>query len=117
MPERSPETRYDCLPENPCAVLELIVNNHPGVMSQVCGLLARRAFNVEAILCLPIASDKGEHSRIWLLMDAVRPLDQMIKQVAKLQDVLQIRKLQANRDVFLEVEKLMTLDLSYEMTA
>jgi len=48
-------------------ILELTVRNHPGVMTHVCGLFARRAFNVEGILCLPIQdSDK---SRIWLLVN------------------------------------------------
>ncbi len=99
---------------SPYAVLELVVNNHPGVMSHVCGLLSRRAFNVEGILCLPVASGGGKQSRIWLLIDAERPLDQMIKQVAKLQDVLRVRELQADRDIFLKVERLITLDSSYQ---
>jgi acetolactate synthase-1/3 small subunit len=43
-------------------ILELTVRNHPGVMTHVCGLFARRAFNVEGILCLPIQG--SEHSRI-----------------------------------------------------
>lgn len=34
--------------------LELIVRNHPGVMTHICGLFARRAFNVDGILCLPM---------------------------------------------------------------
>ena len=51
------------------AVLELIVDNHPGVMSHVCGLFSRRAFNVDGILCLPL--EDGATSRIWL---RVRPL-------------------------------------------
>jgi len=36
------------------AILELTVQNHPGVMTHVCGLFARRAFNVDGILCMPI---------------------------------------------------------------
>ena len=36
------------------AVLEIDVNNHPGVMSHVVGLFSRRAYNVEGILCLPV---------------------------------------------------------------
>ena len=35
---------------NPQVILELAVRNHPGVISHVCGLFARRAFNVEGIL-------------------------------------------------------------------
>lgn len=48
-------------------ILELSVNfNHPGVMSHICNLFARRAFNVEGILCMPVAD--GTRSRIWLLV-------------------------------------------------
>ncbi len=40
-------------------ILELTVRNHPGVMTHVCGLFARRACHVHAILFLPIQdSDK-----------------------------------------------------------
>ncbi|WP_252404807.1 ACT domain-containing protein, partial [Escherichia coli] len=47
-------------------ILELTVRNHPGVMTHVCGLFARRAFNVEGILCLPIQDSDKSH--IWLLV-------------------------------------------------
>ncbi|AFR05026.1 MULTISPECIES: acetolactate synthase small subunit [Pectobacterium] len=70
--------------------LELSVRNHPGVMSHVCGLFARRAFNVEGILCMPLAN--GEESRIWLLVKDDQRLPQMISQVEKLEDVLQVRR-------------------------
>lgn len=46
--------------------LELIVRNHPGVMTHICGLFARRAFNVDGILCLPMKN--SDKSRIWLLV-------------------------------------------------
>ncbi|MEA3363999.1 MAG: acetolactate synthase small subunit, partial [Candidatus Hydrogenedentes bacterium] len=68
----------------PRTVLELTVNNHPGVMSHVCGLFARRAYNVEGILCMPIGD--GTTSRIWLLVNEDERLDQMIKQTEKLYD-------------------------------
>lgn len=70
--------------------LELSVRNHPGVMSHVCGLFARRAFNVEGILCMPLSN--GEESRIWLLVKDDQRLQQMISQVEKLEDVLQVRR-------------------------
>ena len=66
-------------------ILELTVRNHPGVMTHVCGLFARRAFNVEGILCLPIQG--SEHSRIWLLVNDDQRLGQMISQIEKLEDV------------------------------
>ena len=52
------------------------MRNHPGVMSHVCGLFARRAFNVEGILCLPLKD--GQQSRIWLLVADDQRLEQMI---------------------------------------
>ena len=57
-------------------VLELEVNNHAGVMSHICGLFARRAFNVEGILCMPLAD--ATRSRIWLLVFEDQRLEQMI---------------------------------------
>ena len=70
-------------------VLDVLVKNHPGVMSHVCGLFSRRAFNVEAILCLP--QNGGEESRIWLLVNEDERLEQMIRQMRKLQDVHDVR--------------------------
>lgn len=66
------------------------MRNHPGVMSHVCGLFARRAYNVEGILCMPLAG--GKESRIWLLVQEDQRLAQMISQVEKLEDVLQVRR-------------------------
>ncbi len=84
------------------AVLEIDVNNHPGVMSHVVGLFSRRAYNVEGILCLPVGN--GEKSRIWLLVNEDTRLPQMIKQVEKLEDVIAIRRHNADHAVFSELE-------------
>src|SRR5215467_14590609 len=98
-PESQPLTRS----EHPQVVLELTVNNHPGVMSHICGLFARRAFNVEGILCLPIGT--GAQSRIWLRVNADQRLEQMIKQVLKLEDVVSVRRHSANHEVFVRLEE------------
>jgi len=71
-------------------VIELIVNNHPGVMSHISGLFARRRFNLEAILCVPIQT--GVRSRMVLLVDDNARLDQLIKQIEKLYDVISVSK-------------------------
>ena len=63
-------------------ILELTVRNHPGVMTHVCGLFARRAFNVEGILCLPIK--ESEQSR----------------QIEKLEDVVQVVRNQSSPGMF-----------------
>jgi len=84
------------------AVLELAVNNHPGVMSHVCGLFARRAFNVEGILCMPVGA--GDTSRIWLLVNEDKRLAQMQRQLEKLEDVLAVSRHGADHEVFVSLE-------------
>ena len=85
------------------AVLELDVNNHAGVMSHVVGLFSRRAFNVEGILVMPVGS--GATSRIWLLVNEDARLDQMIRQLEKLEDVLAVRRHGADHAVFERLEE------------
>ena len=53
------------------SVLELHVRNHPGVMSHITGLFARRAFNLEAIVCLPVdgGSDTLRAATTWDVAD------------------------------------------------
>ena len=85
------------------AVLELDVNNHAGVMSHVVGLFSRRAYNVEGILVMPVGD--GTKSRIWLLVNEDARLEQMVKQVEKLEDVLAVRRHGADRRVFERLEE------------
>ena len=84
------------------AVLEIDVNNHPGVMSHIIGLFSRRTYNVEGILCLPVGD--GRQSRIWLLVNEDQRLPQMIKQAEKLEDVIAVRRHHAEHAVFSELE-------------
>lgn len=84
-------------------VLELEVNNHPGVMSHICNLFARRAFNVEGILCMPM--NDASRSRIWLLVFEDQRLEQMVLQVEKLVDVLSVRRHGAEHEVFERLER------------
>jgi len=100
----SPDTQKTVAPseaiirDNKRPVLRLLVRNHPGVMSHVCGLFARRAFNVEAILCLPV--EDGQRSVILLLVDEDERLEQMIRQLEKLEDVLEITREEDGHEPF-----------------
>ena len=80
------------------AVLELDVNNHAGVMSHIVGLFSRRAYNVEGILCMPVGN--GATSRIWLTVNEDARLEQMIRQIEKLEDVLDVHRHGAGHEVF-----------------
>lgn len=79
-------------------VLELQVNNHPGVMSHICGLFSRRAYNLEGIVCVPVGT--GEVSRMWLQVGEELKLEQVIKQVQKLPDVLSVERHDSGHAVF-----------------
>lgn len=84
-------------------ILEITVKNHPGVMSHVCGLFARRAYNVDGILCLPDPDRLTSH--IWLRLQEDARLGQIIRQIEKLIDVLEVREHQAGHDVFVRLEQ------------
>ena len=79
-------------------VLELTVKNHPGVLSHICGLFARRDYNLEGIACLPVAS--GEISRIWLQVNEEEKLEQVIKLLQKLADVRTVVRHDGGHEVF-----------------
>ena len=76
----------DPIPPSATAVLELSVRNHPGTLSHVTGLFARRAFNLEAVFCVP-EGDRST-SRMLLLVAHGERLDQIVRQLARLHDVL-----------------------------
>lgn len=103
VPENAGEMAGPATKLLPHAALELTVQNHPGAMSHVCGLFSRRAFNVDGILCMPIGD--GRHSRIWLRVQEDGRLEQLIRQMEKLADVLEVRRHAAGHEVFLRLEQ------------
>ena len=69
-------------------VIQLTVENHAGVMSHITGLFARRAFNLEGILCAPMGD--GVRSRMYLLVNERPRISQLLRQLEKLHDVLEV---------------------------
>lgn len=69
-------------------IIELEVQNHAGVMSHITGLFSRRAFNLEGILCGQIRD--GSVSRIYLLVNRDERLEQIVRQLEKLYDVIRV---------------------------
>ncbi len=84
-------------------ILELTVANHPGVMSHIMGLFARRAFNVDAILCLPLPDT--ECSRVWLRVCEDTRLPQVVSQLEKLADVRSVSRRPAHHTAFQDLEQ------------
>lgn len=70
------------------SIIELQVRNDPGVMSHITGLFARRAFNLEGILCGPIGD--GSKSQVYLLVNEDNRLKQVMMNLEKLYDVLEV---------------------------
>ena len=85
-------------PEERGIVLRLLVRNHPGVMSHVCGLFARRAFNVEGILCMPVGD--GTRSVALFLVHEDERVEQLVRQLRKLEDVIEVAPLPDGRAAF-----------------
>ena len=88
-------------------VLELRVRNHPGVMSHVCNLFARRAYNLDAIICFPVGD--GSQSRMWLRFQGNGRVPQILSQVKKLYDVHEAKILEdAEATIFKGIDPGMT---------
>jgi acetolactate synthase-1/3 small subunit len=83
---------------NALTTLHLSVNNHPGVLSHVCGLFAGRAYNLEGVLVTPEAN--GDTCRMWLVVKDDGRMEQIVKQVRKLHDVLDVQVGHAEPTVF-----------------
>ncbi|WP_419783559.1 acetolactate synthase small subunit [Maridesulfovibrio sp.] len=80
-------------------VIDLLVRNHAGVMSQITGLFSRRNFNLEGIVCGPVGD--GSESRMILTVADDSKLEQIVLQLEKLYDVLEVK--QAGNSPFTEV--------------
>lgn len=104
-PATAPAQKEESCSEDRFAVLELAVKNHPGALSHVCGLFARRAYNLEAMACLPTGD--GKISRLWLLVHEDERLPQVIKQVMKLEDVAEVIDHGSDREIFVRMERVL----------
>src|SRR5262245_43264875 len=67
--------------------ISLYVNNKPGVLVRVALVFARRGYNIESLVVSPAA--RGDFSRMTITCSGDREtLEQIIKQLAKLIDVV-----------------------------
>ena len=68
------------------------VENKPGVLARVAGMFARRGFNIESLAVAP--TDDERFSRITFTVDVESaPLEQVVKQLDKLVNVVNIQEL------------------------
>jgi acetolactate synthase-1/3 small subunit len=72
--------------------LSVLVENKPGVLTRVAALFARRGFNINSLAVGP--TEHAAISRITAVVDVdALPLDQVIKQLNKLINVLKVVEL------------------------
>ena len=87
-------TRRDAQPGEPIRhhVLSVLVENRSGVLSRVANLFARRGYNIVSLAVAPTEDDG--FSRITVVVDVESaPLEQIVKQLDKLINVIEISEL------------------------
>ena len=78
--------------------LTVTVENKAGVLSRVAGLFARRGYNIYSLAVAP--TDDPDFSRITVVVDVESaPLEQIVKQLYKLVNVVKISELGPDESV------------------
>ena len=73
-------------------VISVLVENKPGVLRLIANLFRRRNFNIESITVG--ATEQKDLARITITVNAdEKTLDQVVKQLAKLIDVVKVAEL------------------------
>lgn len=73
-------------------ILAILLENEPGSLSRIVGLFSQRAFNIESLTVAP--TDEPTLSRITIATNGDdKVLEQIVKQVNKLIDVIKITDL------------------------
>ena len=79
-------------------ILSVLVQNRPGVLARVASLFARRGYNIFSLAVAP--TEDPDLSRITIVVDVESsPLEQIVKQLFKLIDVVKISELDPRRSV------------------
>lgn len=82
----------------PHHTLVVLVENKAGVLARVAGLFARRGFNIVSLAVAPTEDDR--FSRLTIVVDAdSAPLYQVVQQLDKLINVVEIRELHPSHSV------------------
>jgi acetolactate synthase-1/3 small subunit len=74
-------------------ILSVLVENKAGVLARIAGLFARRGFNIYSLAVAP-AEGNARFSRVTIVVDAQSaPLEQIVAQLNKLINVVEITDL------------------------
>ena len=83
-------------------VLSLLVDNTAGVLSRVAGLFSRRGYNIESLTVGVTADPKYSRMTVVSYGDQL-VLEQIMKQLGKLEDVHHIKELREGHSVYREL--------------
>jgi len=79
-------------------ILSVLVENRPGVLARVASLFARRGYNIYSLAVAPTEDER--FSRLTIVVDVESaPLEQIVKQLFKLIDVVKISELDPRHSV------------------
>ena len=79
-------------------ILSVLLENEPGALSRIVGLFSQRAFNIESLTVAP--TDDNSLSRITIAtIGDDKVLEQIVKQVNELVDVVKISELTDRKHV------------------
>lgn len=82
--------------------LAVLVENSPGVLARVAGLFARRAYNIDSLSVS--ATENSEISRMTIVVNVEsHSLEQVIRQLDKLVNVIHIAELKVDNSVQAEL--------------
>ncbi len=82
--------------------LAVLVENKPGVLTRVAGLFSRRGYNIESLAVG--VTENPDVSRMTIVVTGDdRVLEQVIKQLNKLVDVIRISDLKSQESVYREL--------------
>ena len=73
-------------------ILAILLENEPGALSRIVGLFSQRAFNIESLTVAPTNDNSLSRITISTIGDE-KVLEQIVKQVSKLVDVIKISEL------------------------
>lgn len=83
-------------------VLSLLVDNTAGVLSRVAGLFSRRGYNIESLTVGVTADERYSRMTVVCYGDQ-NILEQIKKQLSKLEDVCDIKELKPGHSVYREL--------------
>ena len=74
--------------------LSVLVENKPGVLARIAGLFARRGYNIESLAVGPTENEEFSRITVQVAVDSQLVLEQIVKQLNKLIEVLKIVQLE-----------------------